>query len=93
MKTNRNHPLRTKAIQRFDALFYADGDLQRCHRRIWSDLARHIWGISYKSYLNELHRDVGGLPDLPPQALGALKILVRALLHDAPAWKRERYVR
>ncbi len=92
MKSNQNHRLRTKAIQQFDALYYEDGDLRRCHYRVWNELARHIWGISYKSYLNELHRDVSDLPDLPQQALDALKILVRALLHDAPAWKRERYI-
>ena len=90
---NRNHRLRTKAIQQFDALYYKAGELRCCHRRIWSELARHIWGISYKSYLNELKRDVSDLPDLPPQVLRALQILVRALLHDAPAWRRERYIR
>lgn len=92
MKTNPNHRLRTKAIQQFDALYFEAGDLRRCHRRIWEDLAHRIWGISYKSYLGELHRDVSDLPDLPSHVLDALNVLVKGMLHDAPAWKRERYI-
>lgn len=90
--SNHHHRFRDKAIQQFDALFYEKGNLRRCHYRIWYDLARHIWGISYKSYLSALRKDVSDLPDMPPQAFEALKALIGCLLHNAPEWKCKRYV-
>ena len=49
-------------------------------------------GISYKSYLSALRKDVSDVPDMPPQASEALKALIGSLLHNAPEWKRKRYV-
>ena len=66
------------------SLFYEKGNLRRCHYR--------IWGISYKSYLSALRKDVSDVPDMPPQASEALKALIGSLLHNAPEWKRKRYV-
>lgn len=74
------------------SLFYEKGNLRRCHYRIWYDLAHRIWGISYKSYLSALRKDVSDVPDMPPQASEALKALIGSLLHNAPEWKRKRYV-
>ena len=90
--SNHHHRFRDKAIQQFDALFYEKGNLRRCHYRIWYDLAHRIWGISYKSYLSALRKDVSDVPDMPPQASEALKALIGSLLHNAPEWKRKRYV-
>ena len=89
--SNHHHRFRDKAIQQFDALFYEKGNLRRCHYRIWYDLAHRIWGISYKSYLSALRKDVSDVPDMPPQASEALKALIGSLLHNAPEWKRKRY--
>ena len=90
--SNHHHRFRDKAIQQFDALFYEKGNLRRCHYRIWYDLAHRIWGISYKSYLSALRKDVSDVPDMPPQASEALKALIGSLLHNAPEGKRKRYV-
>ena len=90
--SNHHHRFRDKAIQQFNALFYEKGNLRRCHYRIWYDLAHRIWGISYKSYLSALRKDVSDVPDMPPQASEALKALIGSLLHNAPEWKRKRYV-
>ena len=60
--SNHHHRFRDKAIQQFDALFYEKGNLRRCHYRIWYDLAHRIWGISYKSYLSALRKDVSHNP-------------------------------
>ena len=90
--SNHHHRFRDKAIQQFDALFYEKGNLRRCHYRIWYDLAHRIWGFSYKSYLSALRKEVSDVPDMPPQASEALKALIGSLLHNAPEWKRKRYV-
>lgn len=64
--------LRTKAIQRFDAFFYEPHNLRRCHHWVWDHFARHIWGISYKTYLAELRKNTDDVPDMPQRAFDAL---------------------
>ncbi len=84
--------LRVKAIQQFDAIFYEKGNLRRCHYRIWHDLAQHIWGISYKSYLNTLRKDTSDIPNMPSRAVEAVHKLTTQLLRDEPEWKRKTYI-
>ena len=89
---NHYHRLRVTAIQQFDAIFYEKGNLRRCHYRIWYDLAQHIWGISYKSYLNSLRKDTSDIPDVPSKAVDAVHELVKKKLRHEPEWKRNAYL-
>lgn len=90
--SNHHHRFRDKADPAIRCAFLREGQSAPLSLPVWYDLAHRIWGISYKSYLSALRKDVSDVPDMPPQASEALKALIGSLLHNAPEWKRKRYV-
>lgn len=58
-----NHYLlyRARVVQELNKVFYQEGNLQRCRKRVWDHFAKPLVGISYDNYLCCLKVDTSSL--------------------------------
>lgn len=58
-----NHYLlyRARVVQELNKVFYEEGNLHRCRKRVWDHFGKPLVGVSYGTYLRYLRVDTSGL--------------------------------
>nr|DAP66933.1 MAG TPA: hypothetical protein [Caudoviricetes sp.] len=51
---HENKRRRIEAVKKLAAKYYEEGNLARCHKRVWHRFILPVYGIGYRTYLSYL---------------------------------------
>lgn len=75
---------RRMLVRILDDLFFEPGNMKRCHKRLYERLGRHLFPVSYDTFLKDLNAPFSpeDLASVPKYVVDGLKFMVEAMLQS-----------